>query len=37
MHWTFISGVERGKHNISLDSLARIAGALGRQAYELLR
>jgi transcriptional regulator with XRE-family HTH domain len=37
MHWTFISGVERGKYNISLDSLARIAKALRRQPYELLR
>ena len=37
MHWTFISGVERGKHNISLDSLVRIAKALSRQPYELLK
>ena len=37
MHWTFISGVERSKYNISLDSLARIAKALRRQPYELLR
>ncbi|HTS18500.1 MAG TPA: helix-turn-helix transcriptional regulator [Verrucomicrobiae bacterium] len=37
MHWTFISGVERGRYNISLDSLARIAKALGRRPYELLK
>ena len=37
MHWTFISGVERAKYNISLDSLARIAKALGRRPYELLK
>jgi transcriptional regulator with XRE-family HTH domain len=37
MHWTFISGVERGKHNISLDSLVRLAKALGRKPYELLK
>ncbi len=37
MHWTFISGVERGKHNLSLDSLVRIAKALGRRPHELLK
>lgn len=37
MHWTFISGVERGKHNVSLDSLVRLAKALGRKPYELLK
>lgn len=37
MHWTFISGVERGKYNLSLDSLVRIARALGREPYELLK
>ena len=37
MHWTFISGVERCKYNISLDSIVRIAKALGRSPYELLK
>lgn len=37
MHWTFISGVERCKYNISLDSMARLAKALGRLPYELLK
>ncbi|HUK82194.1 MAG TPA: helix-turn-helix transcriptional regulator [Verrucomicrobiae bacterium] len=37
MHWTFISGVERGKHDISLDSLVRLAKALGRKPYELIK
>jgi DNA-binding XRE family transcriptional regulator len=37
MHWTFISGVERGKYNLSLSSLVRIAKALGREPYELLK
>jgi transcriptional regulator with XRE-family HTH domain len=37
MHWTFISGVERSKYNISLDSLVRIAKALDRAPFELLR
>lgn len=37
MHWTYISGVERAKYNLSLDSLVRIAKALGRDPYELLK
>jgi len=37
MHWTFISGVERAKHNVSLDSIVRIAKALGRKPHELLK
>jgi transcriptional regulator with XRE-family HTH domain len=37
MHWTYISGVERGKYNLSLDSLVRIAKALGRAPSELLK
>jgi transcriptional regulator with XRE-family HTH domain len=37
MHWTYISGVERGKHNLSLSSLVRIAKGLGREPYELLK
>jgi predicted transcriptional regulator len=37
MHWTFISGVERCKYNISLDSIVRIAKALGRSPHELLK
>ncbi len=37
MHWTYISGVERRRYNISLESLVRIAKALGRKPDELLR
>ena len=37
MHWTFISGVERSKYNLSLSSLVRIAKGLGREPYELLK
>jgi len=37
MHWTFISGVERCKYNISLASIVRIAAALGRLPHELLK
>lgn len=36
-HWTYISGVERGKYNLSLDSIVRIAKALGRKPFELLK
>lgn len=36
LHWTFISGVERCKYNVSLDSLVRIARALGREPHALL-
>jgi len=37
MHWTFISGVERSKYNLSLSSLVRIAKALDLEPYELLK
>jgi predicted transcriptional regulator len=37
MHWTFISGVERCKYNISLNTIVRIAKALGRSPHELLK
>ena len=37
MHWTFVSGVERCKYNISLDSIVRLAKALGRSPHELLK
>jgi transcriptional regulator with XRE-family HTH domain len=37
MHWTYISGVERCKYNVSLDSIVRLAKALGRAPYELLK
>ena len=37
MHWTFISGVERGKYNLSLSSMVRIAKALGCEPHELLK
>jgi transcriptional regulator with XRE-family HTH domain len=37
MHWTYISGVERCKYNISLNSLVRLAKALGRAPHELLK
>jgi len=37
MHWTYVSGVERCKYNISLDSIVRLAKALDRSPYELLK
>jgi transcriptional regulator with XRE-family HTH domain len=37
MHWTYVSGVERCKYNISLDSIVRLARALGRAPDELLK
>jgi transcriptional regulator with XRE-family HTH domain len=37
MHWTYISGVERCKYNISLESIVRLAKALGRLPHELLK
>ncbi len=37
VHWTYVSGVERGRYNVSLDSLAKLAKALDRKPYELLK
>jgi hypothetical protein len=37
MHWTYISGVERCRYNISLESLVRLAKALNRAPHELLK
>ena len=36
-HWTYVSGVERGRYNISLDSLVKLAKALGIKPFELLK
>lgn len=36
-HRTFIGQVERAETNVSIDSLERIAHALQRPAYELLK
>lgn len=36
-HWTYISGVERGRYNISLDSLVKLAKALEKKPFELLK
>ena len=37
LHWTYISGVERGRYNVSLDSLETLAKALGKKPFELLK
>lgn len=37
LHWTYISGVERGRYNVSLDTLETLAAALGRKPFELLK
>jgi transcriptional regulator with XRE-family HTH domain len=36
LHWTFISGVERGVRNISILKLFRIAHALNKQVRDLV-
>lgn len=36
LHRTYISDVERCKKNISIDSMAKIARALGCKLYQLL-
>lgn len=37
LHWTYVSGVERCKYNISLDNIVKLAKALGRAPHELLK
>ena len=37
MHWTYVSGVERCRYNISLDSMVRLSKALGCLPHELLK
>jgi transcriptional regulator with XRE-family HTH domain len=34
---TYVSSVERAERNVSIDNIARIATALGVDAFELLR
>ncbi|ARL49479.1 DNA-binding protein [Burkholderia pseudomallei] len=36
LHRTYIGGLERAERNASLDTIARIAKALGYEVYELL-
>lgn len=37
LHWTYVSQVERGKKNISVEAFHRLARALNVPAWELLR
>lgn len=37
MHWTYVSQVERGRRNISVDALLRLARALGVPAWRLVQ
>ena len=36
LHWTYVSGVERGRRNPSLTTLARLAAALGLTLPQLV-
>lgn len=37
LHWTYLSGLERGLHSPSLDVVLALARALGMRAHELVR
>jgi len=37
LHRTYIGQVERGERNISVDSMERLAGAVGMELWEMLR
>lgn len=37
LHWTYVSQVERGRRNLSVDALRRIGAALGVPGWQLLR
>jgi transcriptional regulator with XRE-family HTH domain len=37
MHWTYVGSVERGRRNISLNNIVRLATALEVDPGELLR
>ena len=37
LHRTYIGQVERGERNISVDSMERLAGAVGLELWEMLR
>ena len=36
LHWTYVSGIERGKRNPGLNTLGRLAKALGVTPSKLL-
>ena len=37
LNWTYLSAVERGEQNISLDNIHRLAVAMNVEAWTLLR
>jgi transcriptional regulator with XRE-family HTH domain len=37
LHWTYISGIERGVRNISITSLSQIAAALKLRVRDLVK
>jgi transcriptional regulator with XRE-family HTH domain len=37
VHWTFLGQVERGRRNLSLHNLLKIAGGLGTDPAELVQ
>lgn len=37
LHYTYVSGIERGRRNVTIDVLARIASALRVRPPDLLR
>jgi transcriptional regulator with XRE-family HTH domain len=37
LHWTYISGIERGIRNVSIGNLAHIADALGVRVRDLVK
>lgn len=37
LHRTYVGSVERAERNVSIDSMSRLAKALGRPLHELLR
>jgi len=36
LHWTFVGQVERGRRNLTLHNILRLAGALGVNARDLI-
>lgn len=37
MHWTYVSGIERGERNVALLNIVRLAKALQLSASQLLK